>query len=156
MIAPGSKVTLHFSLALDSGELIDSNFDHAPASFTVGDGSMLPGFEAVLMGKAPEECVQETLPAEQAFGALNEANVHRFSKSKFLSMLQDDMIPTEVGTVISFKDAGGFDLPGVIREIAEHQITVDFNHPLAGKAIVFKAKIIAVLPPELSAVEIRL
>jgi len=155
-IEVGSQVCLHFSLALASGQLVDSNFESDPANFRLGDGSMLPGFEAVLIGLKAGNEVEKLLPAEQAFGNINPKNQHRFPIAKFKNLLEDDLIPTQVGSVVSFKDAAGFDLPGVISEITGDSIGVDFNHPLAGKQIVFKAAIISVVPPDVQAVEIKL
>lgn len=154
-IAPGSLVSLNFSLALSSGELIDSNFEQPPASFRLGDGSMLPGFEQALLGLSKGDEIETTLPAEQAFGEINPANKHRFPIAKFKNLLEDDLIPTEVGAVVSFKDAGGFDLPGVIAELYESMVVVDFNHPLAGKDIVFKARINSVIAADVETVEIK-
>ena len=57
--------------------------------------------------------------------------------------------------MVSFKDAGGNDLPGVIAEITASTVVVDFNHPLAGKNIVFTARIISVIDADVEAVEIR-
>ena len=71
-------------------------------------------------------------------------------------MLEDEPIPTEVGSVVSFKDAAGFDLPGVITAIAEDSISVDFNHPLASKPILFKARIMSVIPASVAAVDVKL
>ena len=155
-IEPGSEVCLHFSLALANGELIDSNFERKPASFRIGDGNMLPGFEAVLLGLTPGDSVESLLQPDQAFGAINPKNRHQFPIAKFGNLLEDDLVPTEVGSVVSFKDAAGFDLPGVVSQITEQMITVDFNHPLAGKAILFKATIVAVIAPDTQAVQVRL
>ncbi len=156
IIGTGALVGLHFSLALGAGEVIDSNFDQQPASFRMGDGSMLPGFEAVLCGLRAGEEIARLLPAEQAFGAVNPDNQHRFPIAKFTRLLEDDLIPTEVGSVISFRDVAGFDLPGVVTEIGESFISVDFNHPLAGKQILFKARIVSVGPPDVEAIEVKL
>jgi len=154
-IVAGSLVSLNFSLSLTTGELIDSNFQQPPASFRLGDGSMLPGFEQELLGLKSGDEVEATLGAEQAFGEVNPANRHRFPIAKFRNLLEDDLIPTEVGAVVSFKDAGGFDLPGVIAELTEFMVVVDFNHPLAGKEIVFKALIDSVIDADVQAVEIK-
>ena len=62
-IVAGSQVT-HFSLALLGGDIIDSNFDKKPASFRLGDGQMLPGFEQVLLGLCSGEEVETTLEAK--------------------------------------------------------------------------------------------
>ena len=87
---------------------------------------------------------------------MNPDNNHRFPIAKFRVLLEDDLIPTEVGSVVSFKDMGGFDLPGVVTEINDKTISVDFNHPLAGKEIVFRAVIIAVVAADVQSVEIKL
>ena len=154
-IAAGSLVSLNFSLALTTGELIDSNFEQPAASFRLGDGTMLPGFEQELLGLSKGDEIEATLAAQQAFGAINPANRHRFPIAKFRNLLEDDLIPTEVGAVVSFKDAGGGDLPGVIAELTESMVVVDFNHPLAGKEIVFKARINSVIDADVEAVEIK-
>ena len=154
-IQAGSLVSLHFSLALSSGELIDGNFDKKAASFRLGDGSMLPGFEEKILGSSAGDEIEAKLAPEQAFGEINPANIHRFPVAKFQNLLEDDLIPTEVGSVVSFKDAGGNDLPGVIAEITASTVVVDFNHPLAGKNIVFTARIISVIDADVETVEIR-
>lgn len=155
-IAAGSRVSLQFSLALADGELIDSNFEGKAASFRLGDGSMLPGFEAQLIGHRAGDEIECRLSAEQAFGEINPANIHRFPIAKFQNLLEDELIPLEVGAMVSFKDAGGFDLPGVIASISDSTVVVDFNHPLAGKEILFKARIHTVIAADVDAVEIKL
>lgn len=156
VITHDSLVSLHFSLQLANGEVIDSNFAKKPARFRMGDGSMLPGFEAVLLGLRDGDAIEQLLPPEAAFGAINPKNRHQFPIAKFGDLLEDELLPAQVGSVVAFKDAAGFDLPGVIQSIDADTVTVDFNHPLAGKAILFKAKIVSVIPPDAQAVEIRL
>ncbi len=156
IIHEGSRVSLHFALSLISGEEIDSNFSDPAASFRVGDGSMLPGFEEHLIGLKPGSEIEVTIPAEHAFGEINERNKQTFPVEKFQHILEDDLIPTEVGSVVSFKDAGGFDIPGVVAALNERTIVIDFNHPLAGKDIVFKATIRAVMPPSVEVVQVKL
>ncbi len=148
-------MTLHFSLALNSGEIIDSNFEKEPASFRVGDGSMLPGFETELIGLESGAALEKTIPSIQAFGEVNPKNIQRFPKAKFTHLLEDDLIPTEPGSVISFKDPGGSDLPGVITEISTTEVAVDFNHPLAGKDVIFKVKIVSVVSSDTDTVEVK-
>ncbi len=155
-IVSGSRVTLHFSLALTSGEVVDSNFDRKPVSFTMGDGSLLPGFEATLLGLTAGASIEVKLPAGEAFGVSNPANVHRILRQKFNHFLDDEYDALQSGSVVAFKDAGGFDLPGVIKEIWHDAAMVDFNHPLADRDIIFKAQIIGVLASDVQAMEIRL
>ena len=156
LISEGSLVELHFSLGLTTGETIDSNFSAKPARFRVGDGSMLPGFEECLLGLHAGSEIDEVLPAEKAFGAVNPKNKQQFPIAKFQHLLDDDLIPTEIGSVVSFRDPGGGELPGVITAVTEEYVAVDFNHPLAGKEIEFKARIISVLAADQQAVEVKL
>lgn len=154
-IQSGSQVTLHFSLALASGEVIDSNFEREPASFRIGDGNMLPGFEAELLGLVAGDRLAVTLPPERAFGAPNPGNLQRLARNRFPLFLDDEWQELQAGSVVSFRDAGGFDLPGVVREKAPDAVVVDFNHPLAGRPILFTALIVGVLPVESRPLRIR-
>ena len=143
-ITDNTKVSLNFSITLDSGEVVDSNFDHEPASFVMGDGSLLPGFEACLVGmKGGDEGVF-TITPEQGFGEPQEANYqdvprHTFSNDSEL----------EIGMVFSFADAAGGELPGIVDSFDEDTVRVNFNHPLAGRTLRFEVKIDRVEPAEL-------
>lgn len=154
-VEQGSQVTLHFSIALTDGHVVDSNFGAAPASFTVGDGNMLPGFESHLLGLRKGDEVDVVLKPGQAFGAVNEGNVHRLPRSRFNQFLDEEYEELQAGTVVSFKDPGGFDLPGVVKEKSLAGVVVDFNHPLAGKDIVFKARIVDIIPRGTDSIEIK-
>nr|WP_205341707.1 FKBP-type peptidyl-prolyl cis-trans isomerase [Denitrificimonas caeni] len=137
-IGQNSKVTLHFALKFDSGDVVDSNFDKDPATFTIGDGSLLPGFERALFGlKDGDQRSFEILP-EQGFGIPNEQNVQTMPRSQF-----DDM-ELDYGVLVIFKDAAGGEMPGVVKAFNDQQVTIDFNHPLAGKVITFDVAIITV------------
>lgn len=142
-IGTGSKVTLHFSLALaneqagDAAEfLIDSNFETAPVSFVVGDGNMLPGFEQELLGKRAGDHVEAVIPADKAFGPVNPDNQQRFPRYTF----PPDVALSE-NLLIEFADASGYKQAGRITQIGTHDVEIDFNHPLAGRAIRFTAAI---------------
>lgn len=155
-IQTASRVSLYFSLSLKEGKIIDSNFGRKPATFRLGDGNMLPGFEQQLLGLKAGDELEVVLPAAQAFGEVNPQNQQSFPVARFQNLLEDELMPTEPGSVVSFKDAGGFDLPGVVSKITDDLVYIDFNHPLAGKDIQFKAKILTVMPADVDAVEIKL
>lgn len=156
VIAAGSRVTLFFSLGLEDGELVDSNFSGQPATYTVGDGSLLPGFEAQILGLRAGQEVEVRLPPEAAFGTPNPANIQYLSRAQFNRFLDDEYAALEAGAVLAFKDAGGFDLSAVIKTVAPDGVTVDFNHPLAGKPILFKAAIVKVLAADTREVNLGL
>jgi len=137
-IGPDKEVTLHFALKLDNGELVDSTFDKQPATFKVGDGNLLPGFEAALFGLKAGDKRSLRVEPEQGFGQPNPQNVQRMPRSQFQEMELSE------GLLVIFNDAANTELPGVVKAFDEAQVTIDFNHPLAGKTLSFEVEIIAV------------
>ena len=138
-ITASSRVTLYFSLKLEDGSIIDSNFDKEPARFTMGDGSLLAGFEKKLLGLAAGQQQSFAILPEDGFGQPNPNNVQQFTRKDFAK----DMELVE-GMVISFADANQSELPGVVKSLVGDDVAVDFNHPLAGKTIQFDVNIVAV------------
>lgn len=138
VIGEHSRVTLHFSLKLDDGSEVDSTFKGDPATFSVGDGSLLPGFEKALFGLQAGDEAEIEIPPEAGFGQRNPSNIQKVRRDHFSPDLE-----LEPGLVVSF-DNGSGELPGVIREVGDDEVTVDFNHPLAGQTLNFHVKIIEV------------
>jgi FKBP-type peptidyl-prolyl cis-trans isomerase SlpA len=137
-IGQNTEVTLHFALRLENGDTVDSTFDKAPATFKVGDGSLLPGFEMSIFGfKAGDKRTVKVLP-ENAFGQSNPQNVQIIARSQFQGMDLSD------GLLVIFNDAANTELPGVVKEFDDAQVTIDFNHPLAGKTLSFEVEIFEV------------
>ena len=134
-IGPDREVTLHFALKLENGDVVDSTFDKQPATFKVGDGNLLPGFEAALFGfKAGDKRTLE-VPPETAFGQPNPQNVQVIARSQFKDMELSE------GLLVIFNDAANTELPGVVKVFDDEQVTIDFNHPLAGKTLTFDVEI---------------
>lgn len=138
-IGAGARVTLHFALKLADGAVVDSTFERAPATFVVGDGNLLPGVERKLLGLRAGARAQFDIAPEDAFGQPNPANVQRIKRSAFAADMQ-----LYEGLVVSFADANKAELPGVIAGFADDEVLVDFNHPLAGRDMVFEVEILAV------------
>lgn len=137
-IGPDKEVTLHFALKLENGDVVDSTFEKQPATFKVGDGNLLPGFEQAIYGlKAGDKRSLEISP-EQGFGQGNPQNVQVMPRSQF-----QDMELSE-GLLVIFNDAANAELPGVVKAFDDSQVTIDFNHPLAGKPLSFDVEIIEV------------
>ena len=134
-IGQNTEVTLHFALRLENGDTVDSTFDKDPATFKVGDGNLLPGFEAALFGfKTGDKRTLEILP-ENAFGQPNPQNVQVIPRSQFKDMELSE------GLLVIFNDAANTELPGVVKAFDDDQVTIDFNHPLAGKTLIFDVEI---------------
>lgn len=143
-VGEGTRVFLNFSLALEDGSEVDSNFDREPVDFVVGDGSLLPSFEQRLFGMGPGDRRSFTLSPVDAFGEPRDENVQQLPRNQF-----DAGLELEQGLVYSFADAAGAELPGVVVEFDDERVTVDFNHPLSGRTIVFDALVHRVEPAEL-------
>ncbi len=134
-VGPGTRVTLIFTLALSTGDVIDATGDK-PATFEVGDGSLLPGFESAMYGMKAGDSAELPITAEKGFGLPNEENVHMMKRALF-EVSQD----LEEGLVVSFADGDGGERPGVVSRLFDELIEVDFNHPLAGQDLLFDVQI---------------
>ncbi|MBV0933883.1 FKBP-type peptidyl-prolyl cis-trans isomerase [Marinobacterium weihaiense] len=137
VIGPDTAITMNFAIKLEDGQLIDSNFDADPVSFTFGDGNIPEGFEQALLGLKAGEHAELTIAPERGFGMHNPSNIQVMPRSQFKDM---DLEP---GLVVSFQEPGG-ELPGVITDFNDDKVTVDFNHPLAGKTLIFEVEIKAI------------
>ena len=143
-IQMGSRISLHFALLMPSGEEIDTTRRGKPASLTLGDGNLLPGFEEALLGLSAGDDAQLVVPAEQAFGERVEANVRLLAKTLFAEFNSEE--PLEPGLVVSFQAPDG-ELPGVVKAVYDDTVQVDFNHPLSGSDITFDVSILSVAAP---------
>lgn len=137
-IGAATQVTLHFAIKLDNGNVVDSTFDKQPATFTVGDGSLLPGFEQALYGLKAGDKRSLPIGPEQGFGQGNPQNIQVMPRAQFADMELSE------GLLIIFNDAANAELPGVVKAFDANQVTIDFNHPLAGKDLTFDVEIIDV------------
>lgn len=139
-IGDGMEVTLHFTLKLEDGTVVDSTRDKQPATFQVGDGNLPPGFEAPLKGLTDGDIGSYEISPEHAFGQHNPQNMQKIPRESF------EGPELEEGLVMSFTDPNGGELPGVVTEIDEKRVEVDFNHPLAGRTLTFDVEILDVHP----------
>jgi FKBP-type peptidyl-prolyl cis-trans isomerase SlpA len=141
-ISPGSRVTLHFALQLADGTPVDSSFDGEPVSFVLGDGTLDHGLELALYGLPAGARQTLTLMPGQAFGQRDESAIQWLPRASF----PDDM-SLAPGQIIGFTGAGDEPLGGAVLEVGPEQVKVDFNHPLAGRQIIFEVHILAVENP---------
>ena len=138
-IAPGSEVTLHLSLSTTDGFEALSTFGEEPETLVMGDGTLSEGLELALYGLKPGDAQTLTLTADQAFGQWDKTNIHRLPRHDF--NVEEELEP---GQVIGFSAAEGEELAGTILEVDQHNVTVDFNLPLAGREVVFRVEILEV------------
>jgi len=143
-IQSDSAVLVHFTLQLEDGSTAESTRSNGkPALFSLGDGSLSDPLEQHLVGLQVGEKTRFTLEPDAAFGVENPDLIQFFLRRDFAQMGVPD-----AGTIMMFTSRDGSEMPGVIREVADESITVDFNHPLAGHRITFDVEVLEINPQQ--------
>ena len=145
-IGPGARVRMHFALSLTDGTVAYSSFSEEPLEFDWGDGTLRPGLELAVLGLNVGDGQTLTLLPEQAYGLHDEALVHDIPRADF-----PDLIAPKVGQIIAFHSPTGEDIAGAILAVDADTVRVDFNHPLAGREVVFHVKILSIVPQPVGA-----
>jgi len=106
VIAPGSRVVMHYRLAMEDGNVVDSTWDDDdPIAFVIGDGTMAAGLDDALQGLKTGDHVTLHLSPDQAFGEKDTGNIHSMPREEF-----DPQMPLEQGLVIGFTLPSGEEL----------------------------------------------
>lgn len=142
-IAEKSKVALSYALTVD-GAVVDQSTPEKPLEFITSIGMLLPAFEANIAGKEAGEAFAFTLTPEEGYGALNPEAVVELPKDIFMVDGEVVQEATVVGNVLPMGDNQGNRMMGTIKAVNENTITMDFNHPMAGKVLNFTGVILEV------------
>ncbi|NOX77107.1 MAG: FKBP-type peptidyl-prolyl cis-trans isomerase [Gammaproteobacteria bacterium] len=138
-IQQGSEVLMHFAIRLEDGTVADATEVDDPMRFVVGDGTLIGGLELALYGLHVGDTQTLTIGPENAYGARDSDNIHRLDRAEF---------PAEMalakGVIVGFSTPAGDEIPGMVMDVGEKQVTVDFNHPMAGHDITFEVEILDV------------
>lgn len=139
-----SAVLLNFTLKLADGSVAESTQAHGkPALFRLGDESLSPALEAELFGLSTGDKKTFTLAGEHLFGKYNPDLIQYFMPSDFA----ESGVP-EAGTIMLFTAMNGSEMPGIVRDVTEDSVTVDFNHPLASEEVTFDIEVVSINPEE--------
>jgi FKBP-type peptidyl-prolyl cis-trans isomerase SlpA len=138
-VRPDSLVTLHYRLATADDTPLVSTFDASPATLQLGGGELAPPLEACLDGLPVGERHVFLLEPEQAFGPHNPDLVQRLARA--------DLPAGDIGvmSMVEFAGPDGGRFTGLVRELDTESALLDFNHPLAGKAVRFEVEVVGVL-----------
>ena len=135
-----SKVTMHFSLSLEDGTLVDSTFGtDEPLTFTMGDGTLIAGLEYAVIGLKKGDKQSLNIGPDVGFGYRDEAAIQEMNRSSFAGDIE-----LKPGVVIEFDSPAGIQVPGTVLEVSEESVKVDFSHPLAGRSVIFNVEILDV------------
>ncbi|MFQ5863858.1 MAG: peptidylprolyl isomerase [bacterium] len=136
----GDTVRVHYTGKLVDGTVFDSSVDREPLEFKIGAGQLIPGFEQAVVGMKPGESISTNIAAYDAYGQHDEDLVWVVETSE----LPDDLEP-EVGQHLESIQRDGRRITLLITEVSESTVTLDANHPLAGKDLVFDIELIEIL-----------
>lgn len=141
-IQPGSRVRLHLAIKLANGVVAETTFDDDPLEIVIGDGALVQGLEIALYGMRPGQKQSLTLTPEQAYGAHDPAAIGWLPREQFPADMQ-----LQPGALVGFVGDDGAEVAVLVIALEEGRVQIDFNHPLAGKPIIFESEILSVEPP---------
>ncbi len=145
-IGKNMMVTVTYDLRVDDeeGELIEQATSERPLQFLHGAGMMLPKFEEGLAGLKQGDAFEIRLNHKDAYGEVNEEAVVDLPKQIFIvdGKFDDDFL--KPGNTIPMMSGGGQRLNGLVLDVAEESVRMDFNHPLAGEDLFFTGKVVEV------------
>ncbi|RLE14619.1 peptidylprolyl isomerase [Candidatus Aerophobetes bacterium] len=135
-VKKGDMVRLHFSGRLKNGKVFASTEGKEPLEFEAGVGEILPGIDEEVIGMEKNEEKEITLPPEKAFGKRKKELIRNVEKDRFKGKM------VKVGEWITVQLPSGYTIPAHVTKVGEDKITLDLNHPLAGKEIIFKIRVV--------------
>jgi FKBP-type peptidyl-prolyl cis-trans isomerase 2 len=133
---PGDLVTVIYEGILENGEIFESSQDTGPLQFRIGTASVMLAFEMAVIGMGINESKEIRLKPEEAYGLPREDLIHTLSRSTWDK--NADIKPGVVLGMTMEKDGEQHQVPAMVTAVSGDMVTIDFNHPLAGKQIFYK------------------
>jgi peptidylprolyl isomerase len=138
-IENGIFVKVDYKGTLENGQVFDTSHGRQPLEIQMGVGQLIKGFENELMGMALNEKKVFTLAPEDAYGQRDENRTHSFP----ISEVPPGMNP-EVGMTIGLTTPEGHQVPARVVYLDDEKMTMDLNHPLAGKSLTFEIQVVGI------------
>jgi FKBP-type peptidyl-prolyl cis-trans isomerase SlyD len=137
-IADGTQVSLEYTLTLEDKSVIESNVGREPMTYRQGAHEIVPGLEKGLVGLTKGEKKRVVVKPSEGYGEIDPKAVQEVKKS---------MIPEQarkVGAQLEAKSPDGQSMFPIVTAVKDETVTVDFNHPLAGKTLIFDVKVLEI------------
>ncbi len=135
----GDTVRIHYTGTLADGSVFDSSEGRDPLEFIVGARQVIEGMDSELPGMTVGEKKTLNIPCDKAYGPLNPAARQAIPREGI-----PDHIPLEIGTQLQMQSPEGQVLPVTVVEVDEATVTLDANHPLAGKDLIFDIELVSI------------
>ena len=135
----GDTVRINYTGTLQDGKVFDSSDGSDPLEFVVGSGQIIPGLDVAIPGMTVGDKKTVQVPSDQAYGPVNEDANQAVPRSEF-----PDNIPMEPGTQLQMQTPQGQVVQVTITAVTDEEVTLDANHPLAGKDLTFAIEIMGI------------
>ncbi|TXE10324.1 peptidylprolyl isomerase [Algoriphagus aquimarinus] len=135
----GDAVQVHYTGKLEDGSVFDTSANREPLGFTLGDGNMIKGFDTAVDGMTLGDKVTVTIPAAEAYGERRDDMMIEVPKAQ----VPADIKP-EVGLDLMLQGGNGQPMPVKVVAIDDEKVTLDANHQLAGKDLIFDIELVKV------------
>jgi FKBP-type peptidyl-prolyl cis-trans isomerase 2 len=138
MIADGKKVQFDYTLTVD-GAVVDTSEGRTPLEYVQGEGHIIQGLEKQMVGLVVGDSRTLSVSASEAYGEINPEAMREIPRAQF-----PENITPEVGQQLGMTTPEGQTIPVKIAAFTDETITIDFNHPLAGKDLTFDVTIVSI------------
>jgi len=136
----GDVVRVHYTGTLEDDTQFDSSAGRDPLEFELGAGRVIPGFDESVMGMEPGDRRNVAIPPEKAYGSVREDMKVTLDRDK----LPDGFAP-EKGQQVQLRAQDGTPVPARVVDLADDSVTVDANHPLAGRTLNFEIELVEIV-----------
>lgn len=141
-IQRGARVKMHLDIRLGDGTEVLSSLDDQPLEFSLGDGTLAPGLEDLIVGLRAGADARFLAEGSAIYGPRDDANIHWLSRTE---------VPADLGLtrgqILAFEAPGGQEVAGRLLELDADQMKVDFNHPLSGHSLQIRAIVLSATNP---------
>ncbi|MCE0504308.1 peptidylprolyl isomerase [Roseivivax sp. GX 12232] len=138
-VKTGDTVLIHYTGTLTDGSTFDSSAGRDPLEFTVGSGQIIPGLDKVLPGMTVGDKKSVEIPADEAYGQRQDEAFQAVPREQ----IPED-IPLDIGTQLQVQTPNGQVMPVTVAEVNDSEVTLDANHPLAGKDLNFDIELVEI------------
>ncbi|MBI2580939.1 peptidylprolyl isomerase [Candidatus Woesearchaeota archaeon] len=145
VVAKGSRVSVEYTGTFDDGTVFDTTDGRSPIAFVTGNGEVIRGFDDAVIGMKKGEQKTIKITPQDGYGERDERLLQQVPRSVFPAEMKLDR---NMG--FSFRAPQGQMMHATITGVSSDTVTLDMNHPLAGKNLVFKLKVVDINQPERS------
>ncbi|THB67814.1 MAG: peptidylprolyl isomerase [Gammaproteobacteria bacterium] len=137
-ISAGKTVAIEYTLKLEDGEIADSNVGGEPLQFEFGSGQIIPGLESGIEGLGAGETASVEVAPTDGYGDVIQEHIVTIAREQ----IQGENL--DIGMNIQSQSEEGHIFNGTISSIDDDEVTIDFNHPMAGKTLFFDVTVLSV------------